>query len=64
MAKKKRKQQPFALQQMIRDATTAPYKFVCSPQEFRMRFGLITENDYEEARKYIVLCKDGMIRPR
>lgn len=58
---------PFDLELCIKDAIDNRGRFVCTPLEFRWRYGdlmLATEEERRELNKYVVLCKDGMIRPR
>ena len=52
------------LKQAVFDATHNPHQFVCSPREFVERYGPVPEDALEQVEKHIVLCKDGMIRPR
>lgn len=55
----------FDADKCIRDAVENPGQFVCTPIEFGLRYGVdMTDDDAEKIRPYVVLCKDGMIRPR
>ncbi len=55
----------FNFTRMATNAVANRYRFVCSPEEFRFRYGKIeTKEEAEKVLKYVCLCKDGMIRPR
>lgn len=52
------------LQRCIHNATEHRFQFVCTPGEFVNRYGWTTPEQAERLSPYIVLCNDGMIRPR
>ena len=52
------------LDRMIEDSIFRPLTFVCDWKEFDMRYGRLSIDDMIEANKYVILCQDGMIRPR
>jgi hypothetical protein len=49
---------------IIRDAIVDRYRFVMSVDEMVWKYPGITTGDLHAANRFIVLCKDGMIRPR
>lgn len=40
------------------------YTFVCTAQEFIMKYGTLTHAEAVSLKPYIVVCRDGMLRPR
>jgi hypothetical protein len=52
------------LARCVNQATNNRYQFVCTPAEFRWRYGIPTTAQVARLERHICLCKDGMIRPR
>jgi hypothetical protein len=49
---------------VIADAMQRRYQFACTPKEFRLRYGVPSQEQADKLRPYIVVCKDLIIRPR
>lgn len=54
----------FAFEKCVSDAVNDRYRFVCTIWEFKERYGVPTHRQAVALGKWIVLCKDGFIRPR